>query len=61
MSSPATAALAIMAKAPRVGAVKTQLCPPLTPRAAAALARGFLRDRIAQVRDVTGASPVIAY
>ena len=61
MSSPATVGVAIMAKAPRAGAVKTRLCPPLSPREAAALARGFLRDRIAQVRDVTGASPVIAY
>ena len=61
MSSPATVGVAIMAKAPDAGAVKTRLCPPLSPREAAALARGFLRDRIAQVRDVTGASPVIAY
>lgn len=61
MISPATAAVAIMAKAPRPGAVKTRLCPPLTPREAAALARCFLRDRIAQVRDLTGVSPFIAY
>jgi len=59
--SPATTALAIMAKAPRPGVVKTRLCPPLTPREAAALARGFLRDRIAQVRGLRGARPIIAY
>jgi hypothetical protein len=56
-----TTAVAIMAKAPRAGTVKTRLCPPLSPREAAALARGFLRDRIAQVRDLTGVSPAIAY
>ena len=34
--------LAIMAKAPRVGAVKTRLCPPLRAPEAAELARCFL-------------------
>ena len=61
MKAPDATAVAIMAKAPRPGAVKTRLCPPLTPRAAAALARGFLRDRIAQVRGLRGVTPVIAY
>ena len=56
-----TVALAIMAKAPRVGDVKTRLCPPLSPRQAAALARCFLRDRIAQVRGLHGVQGVIAY
>jgi rSAM/selenodomain-associated transferase 1 len=50
-----------MAKAPRAGAVNTRLCPPLAPREAAALARGFLRDKVAQVRGLRGTSPVIAY
>ena len=60
--SPATAvAVAIMAKAPDPGAVKTRLCPPLSPREAAALARCFLRDRVAQVRALTGVSRVIAF
>jgi len=54
-------AVAIMAKAPDAGAVKTRLCPPLSPREAAALARCFLRDRIAQVRGLAGVSRVIAY
>ena len=54
-------AVAVMAKAPKAGHVKTRLCPPLAPREAAALARGFLRDRIAQVRGLRGAQPVIAY
>lgn len=57
----ATVAVAVMAKAPGAGAVKTRLCPPLTPREAAALARGFLRDTIAKVRGLHGATPAIAY
>lgn len=56
-----TVAVAIVAKAPRPGAVKTRLCPPLRPREAAALSRCFLRDKIAQVRSLTGVTPVIAY
>ena len=56
-----TIAVAVMAKAPRPGAVKTRLCPPLTPRQASALARCFLRDKIAQVRALTRASPALAY
>jgi hypothetical protein len=54
-------AVAIMAKAPRPGAVKTRLCPPLTPRRAAALGRCFLLDRIAQVRRLARAVPVLGY
>jgi rSAM/selenodomain-associated transferase 1 len=37
-------AIAVMAKAPRAGAVKTRLIPPLTPEAATALSASFLRD-----------------
>ena len=37
-------AIAVMAKAPRPGEVKTRLVPPLTQEAAAALSAGFLRD-----------------
>jgi rSAM/selenodomain-associated transferase 1 len=37
-------ALAIMAKAPRAGTVKTRLCPPLTSEQAASLNICFLRD-----------------
>src|SRR5215831_13148098 len=54
-------AVIIMAKAPYPGQVKTRLCPPLTPGQAAALARAFLCDKIAQVRTLTSASPAIAY
>jgi len=37
-------AIAVMAKAPRTGQVKTRLVPPLTHDAAAALSASFLRD-----------------
>jgi len=37
-------AIAVMAKAPRAGQVKTRLVPPLTAAAAAALSASFLRD-----------------
>src|SRR5271155_2063370 len=37
-------ALAIMAKAPRAGKVKTRLSPPLTPEESAALNISFLKD-----------------
>jgi hypothetical protein len=53
--------LAIMAKAPRVGAVKTRLCPPLRAPEAADLARCFLLDAVDRVRSVAGAQPVMAY
>jgi glycosyltransferase A (GT-A) superfamily protein (DUF2064 family) len=41
---PGLCALAIMTKAPRAGAVKTRLQPPLTPAEAAELNICFLRD-----------------
>ena len=53
--------LAIMAKAPRVGAVKTRLCPPLRAPEAAELARCFLLDTVDRVRMVAGARPIMAY
>ena len=54
-------ALCIMAKAPVAGQVKTRLCPPLSAGDAAELSRCFLVDKIAQVRQVTRAEPVVAY
>ncbi len=51
----------IMAKAPEAGQVKTRLCPPLSPEDAAELYRCFLLDKIAQVREVAGAEPVLAF
>jgi uncharacterized protein len=53
--------LAVMAKAPRVGAVKTRLCPPLRPPEAAELARCFLLDAVDRVAAVAGVRPVLAY
>lgn len=56
-----TVAVAIMAKAPRPGDVKTRLCPPLSPAQAADLGRAFLLDKIAQVRALRGVTPAIAF
>ena len=50
-----------MAKAPRAGEVKTRLCPPLLAAEAAALYRCFLLDKIAAVKTLVGARPVVAY
>ena len=49
---PGTVAVAIMAKAPWPGEVKTRLCPPLGAAEAAALYRCFLLDKIAAVRSL---------
>lgn len=57
-------ALAIMAKAPRAGEVKTRLQPPLTANEAAALNERFLRDtaaNIASVADAGGALGLVCY
>lgn len=54
-------AVVVFAKAPRPGAVKTRLCPPLSPVAAARLYRCFLLDTLDGVRGLAGVTPVIAY
>jgi len=54
-------AVAIMAKAPRAGAVKTRLCPPLSTAEAARLYRCFLLDKIEQVKSLQAIQPAIAY
>jgi hypothetical protein len=57
-------ALAVMAKAPRPGKVKTRLSPPLTVEQAAALNICFLRDttrNIAEVAAASEASGLISY
>jgi rSAM/selenodomain-associated transferase 1 len=54
-------AVVIMAKAPRAGEVKTRLCPPLSPEEAAGLYSCFLRDKVAQVRTLAGATGAIAF
>ena len=61
MQWPTAAVVAIMAKTPRPGEVKTRLCPPLSAAQAAELYRCFLRDKIEQVRALKEATPVIAY
>jgi uncharacterized protein len=54
-------AVAIMAKAPTPGQVKTRLCPPLSYDEAAHLYRCFLLDKIEQVKALRGAERAIAY
>jgi rSAM/selenodomain-associated transferase 1 len=54
-------AVAIMAKQPVAGSVKTRLCPPLTPEEAASLYRCFLLDKLDQVRRLRTVSPWLAY
>jgi rSAM/selenodomain-associated transferase 1 len=44
--------LAVIAKAPIAGRVKTRLCPPCTPEQAAALAEAALRDTLAAMAEV---------
>jgi len=56
-----TIAVAIMAKAPWPGAVKTRLCPPLLAAEAAELYRCFLVDKISAVQALVGARPVVAF
>src|SRR5262249_14291040 len=60
-SSVKEVAVAIMAKAPWPGTVKTRLCPPLLATEAAALYRCFLLDKIATVGGLVDTRPVIAY
>jgi rSAM/selenodomain-associated transferase 1 len=57
-------ALAVMAKAPRPGKVKTRLSPPLTPEQASALNACFLRDTVKSLRSATASAPaewIISY
>jgi rSAM/selenodomain-associated transferase 1 len=56
-----TVPVAIMARVPVAGRVKTRLCPPLTPEQAAQLARCFLQDRVEQLGGVAVAAPVVAF
>jgi uncharacterized protein len=54
-------AVMIMAKVPQAGAVKTRLCPSLSPQEAMTLYQAFLRDKIAQVQSLEAVRPTIAY
>jgi uncharacterized protein len=49
-------ALAVMAKAPHPGKVKTRLSPPLTPAQASALNISFIRDTTENIQQVTEGS-----
>jgi len=54
-------AIAVMAKAPSPGRVKTRLSPPLTPDEATALSGCFLRDVTANIAEAAGAAPIDAF
>ena len=57
-------ALAVMAKAPKPGHVKTRLSPPLNPQQSAALNIAFLRDTMACLQEVAAmvdADPIVSY
>ncbi len=54
-------ALAVMAKVPAAGEVKTRLCPPLQPAVAAELARCFLLDRVEQLGGIELGDPLVAF
>jgi len=54
-------ALAIMAKAPVPGTVKTRLVPPLTSEQAAELYRALLLDHLAHLKNLENAALYLAY
>jgi rSAM/selenodomain-associated transferase 1 len=54
-------AIAVMAKAPVPGRVKTRLSPPLSPDEATALSGCFLRDVTANLAEAARAAPIDAY
>ncbi len=55
------ATLCMMAKAPVAGAVKTRLCPPLSPDRAAAIAAAFIEDSWAAMRRFDAANSALAF
>ncbi len=54
-------AIAIMAKAPRLGEVKTRLVPPLSPAQAAALGGCFIQDIAANILAASEGAPIDGY
>src|SRR5260370_18103969 len=54
-------AIAIMAKAPRLGEVKTRLVPPPSPAQAAALGGCFIQDIAANILAASEAAPIDGY
>jgi rSAM/selenodomain-associated transferase 1 len=57
----ARCAVAIMAKAPRQGEVKTRLVPPLSTTEAAALGAAFIRDSADNILAAAEAAPIEGY
>lgn len=51
--------VAVLAKTPVPGRVKTRLCPPCSPVQAASLARAALEDTLAAVTSIAGVRPVL--
>src|SRR5260221_7432701 len=54
-------AIAIFAKSPVRGTVKTRLCPPLTPDQATELYRAFLLDTMHVISEVDGIEPGVLF
>jgi rSAM/selenodomain-associated transferase 1 len=54
-------ALAVMAKAPVPGSVKTRMVPPLTPEQAAALYRAILLDQLEHLTRLTASDLYVAF
>ena len=54
-------AIAVMAKAPQPGRVKTRLCPPLSPEQAAAMGAAFLRDVTGNLAAAAQQAPIDAF
>lgn len=54
-------AVAVMAKAPRVGAVKTRLAPPLSETEAATLSGCFIRDVAGNIIRAARSAPIHGY
>jgi hypothetical protein len=56
-----TVAFAVMAKAPRVGEVKTRLVPPLSAATAAALSAAFIQDIAGNILAAAQTAPIVGY
>lgn len=54
-------AIAVMAKAPRQGAVKTRLTPPLQPAEAVLLSESFLIDIIGTLHEAARTAPITPF
>jgi len=57
----AVCAIAVMAKAPRPGQVKTRLSPPLSPEEAMAMSAAFLRDATENIRAAARETPIAGH